>query len=263
MTESLPDTKPSPILGPLVQIHQVRPARRYLLPLAIIFCLTLAAAAFLVGIWRWYFALTTFGPIVIWRWSWFPLTIGLFFVFISFLLVFAFWRQPTMEVRVFRHGIILFRGLRRIAIQFSEITKILTLMSHFGLPGLKLRSGAEVVIEMDDDRQFRLTSMLKDFELLVETIKRNVYPDLLSKYTEAFNHGNPLAFGPILVTQQGVQSGATLVTWNTIAQAALSDGELKILVTNSNPSHSLKIPASEVPNVDLCVQLIQQLGQQQ
>ncbi len=213
-----------------------------------------------IGVYRWYFAFSRYGPAVVWRWSAPALLIGGGLGLLAIFSGALAWRRRPPTIRVHRRGLSLVRGSSLERVEWRDVRRIHTNAVRYGLPLLPLSREAEVTLELLDGRRIRLPHTLDGFLELVETVKRHVYPGLLTEYTAAFNQGRPLAFGPIVLTAQGVQQGKQVLPWQSISQATLIDGRLTVEAAMGGRPERLKIPVHLIPNVDLCVQLIQKLG---
>ncbi len=247
--------------GPLIHEHKMRTSRQsFYLGLA---AATLGASVLSLayGIWRWYFAFANFGPAVVWRWSWSALLAGIALAVTGLGALVAGRRQRWPEVRTYRRGLSVRSGRRQAQIPWKDIARVYTASIRYGLRRLGWKGHAQLTVILQDGRRLTLTNLLSDFDLLVETIKRNIYPRLLVRYTRAFNQGKPVRFGPLTLDAQGVHKGRKILLWHEIGQSVLRDGRLTLEPTATSRARRMQVPAHEVPNVDLCVQLLQRIGQ--
>ena len=163
---------------------------------------------------------------------------------------------------VFQHeqGLSIQRGRRGSALHWGDIRQVHTRSVRYGLgrwPGGRQDS---LVLLTRDGRRFHLDQSLSDYDALAETVKRNVYPPLLDAYTRAFNHGQEIPFGPLRLTREGIQNGRKTLRWPNVAQARLERGWLEALPTDRRAGPRFRFPVRSIPNVDLCLQLIQELS---
>jgi hypothetical protein len=259
-------------LGPLVSEHHPRDeiARGY----GVLAALSLvgAGAAAAVGLVRWYLAYSHYGPALVWRWSTpaFLMAAGLGVV--SLGAVFAAGRVHGLAVRVHENGLVLLRGRRGTWIPWNEIRTVQTSSIRYGLPGFPRQREADLVVEYEKTpsgnphptrgpRSVRLPHTLGGMESLGTSVKARVYPLLLEAYSASFNRGQPIEFGRVHLTAEGLRVGKQVFPWKSLSEASLARGELVLRGTPSSGTSLLRIPAHRVPNVELCLQLIQYLGQ--
>ncbi len=253
-------TQPHAVLGTFLKEHRLRRNRQWTAVVVAGVLLLVALVMIGIGVYRWYFAFSRYGPAVVWRWSAPALLMGGGLGLLALFSGALAWRRRPPTIRVHRRGLSLLRGSSIERVEWRDVRRIHTNAVRYGLPPLPLSREAEITLELLDGRRIRLSHMLEGFLELVETVKRHVYPGLLAEYTAAFNQGRPLAFGPLVLSAQGVQRGKQVLPWSAISQATLNDGHLRVDATPGGRSERIKIPVHQIPNVDLCVQLIQKLG---
>ncbi len=210
-----------------------------------------------VGVWRWTLAYTNYGPAVVWRWSvpWFMGALGL--TPLAALGFLSLWRTRKTRVLVYPSGILVRRGGRSINLPWQEIVAIRTAGPWPGLRLLGVGRPLSLSLETADGRTLRFTQELSDFKSLVDTVKQKVYPPMLRAYTQRFNRGGTLQFGPITLRPQGVQVGQRQLPWKLLHGASLDHGELTLFPTPETNLKPIKLSAAEVPNIDLCFQMLQ------
>ncbi len=247
-------------LGPILREHRTRRGvhRVYALAGWTAVAVSLAAALFAIG--RALFAYQTYGPLAVERWS-SPSAYasGGFLVAGAVLLLLGRGRGGRL-VHQHERGLSIQRGRRGSALPWDDIRQVHTRSVRYGLgrwPGGRQDS---LMLVTRDGRRFHLDQSLGDYDVLVETVKRNVYPPLLDAYTRAFNHGQEVPFGPLRLTPDGIRNGRKLLRWQDVAQARLERGWLEALPADRRPGPRLRFPVRSIPNVDLCLQLIQELS---
>lgn len=265
--------RPSPEqFGPLVSEHRPRTeiARGYLALAAL--CLVGAAAAAGIGLVRWYLAYSHYGPALVWRWST-PafLTAGALGGVVLAAVV-AAGRVRGLAVLVHENGLVLLRGRRGTWIPWNQVLSVRTSSIRYGPPGFARRREADLVLQYDktpsgnphtqpDSRSIRLPHTLAELENLGAAVKQRVYPLLLEAYSEAFNRGSPVVFGRLHLTADGLRVRKRMIPWKSLGEASLARGDLLIRPAPSADASAVRVPAHRVPNVELCLQLIQYLSQ--
>ncbi len=267
-------TQPSLVqLGKLLREHRPKAelSRGYhaLAGVAALGALTASA----VGVVRWFLAYSHFGPALVWRWSSlaFLIAAGLWIVCVA--SIFTAGRLRGLSVRLHRNGLMILRGRQRIWIPWSRVLAIQTSFIRYGPPGFARRREAGLILRYLEPKSgnpepkpvihsIRLTHALDGIEELGAAVKERVYPLLLETSSESFNRGNSLIFGKLQLTAKGLQVGDRLLPWKGLGEISLARGELVIRPSSGSDGPAFRMAAHRVPNVELCVQLIQYLSQQ-
>jgi len=267
-------TQPSSVqLGALLHEHPPRvDLGRSHLALAAVSVIGMVGAAG-VGVVRWYLAFSHFGPALVWRWSSPAFLIAAGLGIAGMVAILTAWRLRGVSVRVHQNGLMVLRGRRGTWIPWNRILSVQTSLIRYGPPGFARRREAGLVLRYHKPgsgnpapkpgwRSIRLTHALDGIENLGAAVKERVYPLLLEASSESFNRGIPLVFGKLHLTTQGLQVRKRLLPWTALGEISLARGELVIRPAAARGGPTFRIAAHRVPNVELCVQLIQYLSQQ-
>lgn len=247
--------KPRP--GAPLQTHTIRTGLRTLQWIGALTGILGVLVCLSVGAWRWGLAYTNYGPAVVWRWSvpWFTGALGL--TPLAALGFLSLWRTRKTKILVYPSGILYRRAGRSINLPWQEIVAIRTVGPWPGLRLLGVGRPLSLSLETADGRTLRFSQELSDFKSLVDTVKGKVYPPMLRAYTQRFNSGGTLQFGPITLRPEGVQVGQRQLPWKLLHGASLDGGELTLFPTPETKLKPIKLSAAQVPNIDLCFQMIQ------
>jgi len=245
-------------LGPIEQVHR---ARRGLRRLQLAVALTLAAAAVLAWVvagYRAFTAYTEVGPLLIGRWANLPALLGAGLGCAALWLGVGAWRTAQWRVRRHANGLVVVRGRRGRALAWPDVR---ALWSRAERTGLTSSRRLRLEVEASDGRRIHLDDRLEDFEALAARVKEGVYPRLLESYARAFNDRQPLTFGPIHLGPTGIEAGRQpALEWKEVNGAELAEGRLRIHTTRTGRRSVVGVAAARVPNVELCAQLIQEIG---
>lgn len=245
-----------------IQIHKIRSKviLRYLF-------LTVAGIlefvfSLLFGVLRWQYALRNFGPASLVRWI---TPIG-GFLLLSLIITIAslvmLLRTRKIELQLSPAGFSLQKGKSIEMVEWSKVNYLQTVFVSYGIMGITWGARTELQVLTDDNQRFRFNRHYEEIDSLVDTTKRYVYPILLQKYRQSFNGGEPLAFGPLILTSEGVLNGRKALRWKEIDKIQLKEGMLQVHPHENLDRPKLSIPARKIPNVDLCLQLISHFGAQ-
>jgi hypothetical protein len=218
--------------------------------------------AWSVAAYRAYLAYSEYGPLLVGRWVTLPVILGLILAGAGLWLAGRAWRTWHMRVRLHANGLALLRGRRGRALIWPDVRALWSRAERTGLPWFSGSRRLRLEVEANDGRRILLDDSLEDFEGLALTIKGRVYPLLLELYTRAFNEHQPIAFGPIQLTPAGIEDlPRSPFAWQEVRGAQLAAGRLMIQTTRPGRQSAITLPAHRVPNVELCAQLIQEIGQ--
>jgi len=251
----IPATAPLPGRAPESAIYHARTGEVNALLAVAIVTLGCALAALGFGVWAWYFAMSAYGPAAVARWTgpWLvaapPLGIA------GVICLLRTWRLTRLWVEALPEGLRVHRGHKADWIAWTDVREIRTQPSR--------RAGeafAVLEVRLNGGRRLRLTRSLAGLESLVRHVKRGAYPLLQECYRAKFNRGEPLDFGPLQLTTDGVQASRKTIQWGHVQAVEVRGGRLAI--TADEPAGArLRVAAASVPNVDVCVQIIRLLGQ--
>jgi hypothetical protein len=259
MPSDMSDTAPS--LGQLINVYRPSHRRRVLAWVGLAASLGAGIISASAGGYRWYLATTQYGPAVVGRWStpWFIAAAA--FAGLGLTIAILLWRSRRLEVGLYGAGLTYQRGRRRLMVPWQDIQRLHASAVRYGIFGLIWGGEMQVRLDLKGGQQVRLTRTLADLPDLVEKIKRNIYPHLLANYTRAFNQGQALEFGPLTLNGDGVARSGRLLPWVDLASADLDRGVLRLTPAQGASARRMRIPAHQIPNFDVCLQLIQNLGQ--
>lgn len=240
-------------LGKPVIEHRARRSARLVNLVLSVVGLGLGSVLLVIGVSRWSFALSTYGPAVVWRWSGIWLSAGTLLLAVGAFGGAWLLRWNRLSVIVHDGGLQLRRGKRSRDLPWSEIVSV-------QVAGVRYRliwgSRSILRIRTSDDHMIRLTDTLAGLNQLAATVKRNVYPRLLTEYTQYLRDGQPVPFGPLVVSSDGVSRGQRKLSWSEVAAAELRDGGIRITPAKDRGG-PLRVDARKVPNPEICLQLLQ------
>jgi hypothetical protein len=249
-------------LGPIEQVHRVRRNLRRGLLMGTVTLSLIAVLAWSIAAYRAYLAYAEYGPLLIGRWVTLPLILGLALAGAALWLGLRARRTWNLRVRLHANGLALVRGRRGRALAWPDVRALWSRAERTGLPGLTGSRRLRLDVEANDGRRILLDDSLEDFEGLALAIRGRVYPLLLAIYTRAFNEKQPIVFGPLRLSPAGIEDGPrSPFEWKEIRGAQLAAGRLLIETTRPGRQSAITLPAHRIPNVELCAQLIQEIGQ--
>lgn len=247
-------------LGALLSRHRARRGLAVFYSLFTILLVGSSLAAIILGLSEWNFAYENYGPALVWRWSATYFGAALVLAIPAFLMLVVTIRLLGLVIRAYQAGMVRYRWWRRDVFLWRQIRWLSTSVASYGLPSLASIHRIEITIRASDGRRLHLTDSLTDLRQLADTLKHHVYPRLLTECRLAVEQGHTLAFGRLLLTPRGVQKGRTTLDWESVEKVSLSRGQLRIQGQAGETVVRIRVPVNKVPNVELCAQLIRNLG---
>lgn len=253
-------TKPTASLGKYISEHGLRRELRLVYQILGALGLGGALALVTIGVWRGYLAYQDYGPALVLRWSMPSWIAAAALGLIGLGSLFTLWQRHSIKVRTFANGMTYQRKRKPQVFFWRHVRAIRTYASRYFLPFLGTGGRSELLLTMASRQTLRLTSIVTGLDQLVETVKERVYPRLMSDYVKAFRMGQPIAFGPLTLTLDGIQYGRRSLAWDKVGGIELKRGKLNILWETDGGVSRLSVAARRIPNVEICFQLIRRLG---
>jgi hypothetical protein len=246
-------------LGPVIREHRSRRGAERGLMVAGWLILLAGMVAGLWAVLRGLFAYQTYGPLAVDRWSAPPGYAAAALALVGGALLILGRQRSRAIVRRHAGGLVIERGRQGSAIPWDDIKAIHTSSVRYGPGPLAWGRRDELVLVNREGRRYRLHQSMDDFDELAGAVKQSVYPTLLDAYTRAFNHAQSLPFGPLQITPEGIHNGRKILPWSQVGETRLDRGWLVVTPLEGQSGPRLRFPAHAIPNVDVCLQLIQEL----
>ncbi|MBN1666808.1 MAG: hypothetical protein JW862_06955 [Anaerolineales bacterium] len=256
MTRKLPQKHKKSSLGPLLAEYRDRPLTWRDLVLTFTPAALAALAPLAYGNWRSWWGSLHYGPAVSQAWGmpWYLLsglaTLGLL------LLAWLRLRRAGRWVRLHRAGLVIHTssGLFK-SLHWGEIRGVAYQAQQLVFLGRVYRTRIDLYLHLEQGRRLRLDPHLPGLPELGTRIKARVYPQQLPQLRQAFHAGQDIHFGPVTLHKDRLTIHNQLVSWNQLIHLDLRGGYLVVELQNQA---ALKIPAREIPNLELLLQLIQE-----
>ncbi len=205
-------------------------------------------------------AYTVHGPVPADQWSrpWY--TLALIALCVFFIAAHLRIRVSHQFVAVHEKGIKVVLDQRRI-LRWEEIAGVSTQSTRYHLLGLQLRERYAGILYPNTGKPIHLNGAIQGVAELLSMLKARLYPRLLPNLQENFENGQWLYFGPLAIQKDGIKlirkgvfSSKQTITWSQVSRIQV---RLGYLVVELSDKTSQKIPVSNIPNIELLLQLIQ------
>jgi hypothetical protein len=216
--------------------------------------------------WTYNDALAKYGPVAAESWSqpWYQLAIIallLFSILVLIRLIIA-----RRKVTIFKNGIRLeIFPSRKKSLRWSDISGVAIAVSQEKFPLLHVKTNHLATLYPNVGKSIRLNSSFENLPEMVSRIKAGLYPRLLPNLKTLFQKNQWLYFGPLSIQRQGIRyhrsrrdhQPAWAFPWSQIDHLTIQSGFL-VLEIKGKPARKKRIPTSQIPNVELLIQIVQQ-----
>jgi hypothetical protein len=225
----------------------------------LIVSLVVALTAVLWSMYRWYFAFARFGPAVVWRWSGPAIGIALLALLLTGYSGLFLVRNRKRQVITTPQGLWQINGDARRTLSWSNVASIRSAAARSTLIRRDASAQFQISLRTLDNQTLKLSPYLTDLVEAQQIIKQNIYPAAMDRYRQRMKDGQPLEFGPLQLTRQGIAYRSRSEPWQHFHNVKLEHGRLIIEFRGTRRSWKFSIPAARIPNIDLCVQLLRNI----
>ncbi len=256
-------------LGPVLEEHGLRRGLRLRFGALAALGAATSFVALAYGLFRWYYAYSRYGPAVVWRWSGPALVTAAGLAAVGGLGLILFLRTRRIRVLVHTSGLVIERGASLLVLPWARVRGIYTAAYRDALPWPARRAMTDLTLAVDHLRpdgsvsseRIHLTRRVEGLDVLAQAIKRQVYPALLAEYSGAFNEGQAVAFGPVALAPEGLRMNGRTHAWPEVGPTSLERGRLVVQPADASKGRRMQVAAHRVPNVEVLLQLLEQVGQ--
>jgi hypothetical protein len=96
-------------------------------------------------------------------------------------------------------------------------------------------------------------------EELAKIIQDSIFPILYERASKQYNSGQTLVFGPVSISNAGLQIGKKKYAWTEIQQVSIHQGILRISKEGGSWFSGARVSSSTIPNLNVLLNLIQQV----
>ena len=198
------------------------------------------------------------GPAVIWRNLTLPLVLAVILIITGIAVTWVALNRLSRAVVLYERGVAISTLLRMRAWRWEDISSIqatitqVVFLNRASAPQhvyrLIRRNGEKVTLDNTLDRVEHLGNM----------IRQQVTPFILARYSQAFENGQVLHFGPVqLSLHEGIRIGSQVYDWSLLDELAVLDGQVKVRLAPDGkftPSQP-RVMVYQVPNLDVLLSL--------
>jgi hypothetical protein len=163
----------------------------------------------------------------------------------------------NIRAYVFSEGLIRAKGSQIDVMRWEHVEAVWERVVQYRYRGLiPLYKTYNYTVRRSDGAQFKFSGALKSAKLLGEAIQQEVTRRQLPQAIAAYDSGNPVNFGTLSVSMQGISKAGVLLPWNQVGQVNFRRGWLIVHKQGSLLAGS-RTRASSVPNLQVFLQLVE------
>jgi hypothetical protein len=253
-------TQPVPVqgtkgLGRALSIHRGIPLQWSELLFVFLPASLLVIAPLSYGLWRAWYAYTTFGPAAASAWArpWY-LFATLALIPFSLLAVRRMF-IASRYVAVHENGLRLrLSPFRNIPLAWDELTGIASAAYQDHFLGLSLGLRPQITIFPVKGRPIRLDGRFQNITSLTRRVKSTLYPRLWPAMTAQLQAGRPVRFGRIVVHPKALYLGKRSIPWEQVTRLGVRSG---YLVVELEAGDQIRMQVADLPNLELMLQLVE------
>ena len=239
-------------IGPIIARYQYRPLRRSEFLVYSVLGLTAGGIPLIYGFDRYQYGYTKYGEsaAIIWSRPWFLLS-GLAILTFFLILVHRF-RLSARYISIHKNGIYLSMSYP-ISYRWEQIGGIATSVTQPLFLGITNRPRYRAVLYPNIGNPIKITDSYLNLPELMSRIKSKLYPRIIPSLTNNFQNGQWVFFGPIAIQLKQISVRKRKYEWSHVRRLNVDSGDLVIELTNPR---NLQIPVSQIPNIEILLQII-------
>jgi hypothetical protein len=160
-----------------------------------------------------------------------------------------------ISVRLTNEGLEAQGPLRKRACRWDEVEETTWEMRKISTKQAELDPSRLFHLRCRNGRRISLDDRIPEFELMMDCVLNQLVRCLLPRYLERLRNGQTLAFGPFVVTRDGIDCQTTVVEWSQIERAWIREGIISLTKHGSWIDWGKK-SVTEVPNAHLLIALV-------
>jgi len=210
------------------------------------------------GLYRAQYANTYYGPVAARFWSrpWYLLA-GCAAVLLAVWLLIRLARSRRY-VAVHQNGVRV-RLSRRQQYAWSSLAGVATGEVQVRFLGIPISNRFRAELYPAIGKPVRLDDSLENLPELLTQIKARLYPRLLRSMRQAFQDGERVYFGPLVIQQTELRleekdRSPLTIPWSQVRSVKVEAG---MLVIDCDGNRRIRMPVARVPNLELLLQIIQ------
>jgi hypothetical protein len=187
-----------------------------------------------------------------------PILSALILVGIGAFLLFCGFSNAFRHVVVFTNGLVNIEPGAAKVIPWTDIEKVWQSITEHHVNDIRVMTTYLYTIETRDGDQLEFGMGLPDVQVLGDTIQQEVSRVLVPRMLEAYEGGEKLTFGPLVVDESGLTMKSEFLRWEDIQEVKLAKGAFVVRKKGKWFKWG-KVPVPDVPNLWVFLVLVDKI----
>jgi hypothetical protein len=109
------------------------------------------------------------------------------------------------------------------------------------------------------NESLQLTDIYAEVEKLAKFTRDAIFPRLYEQASQQYNAGHVLVFGPVTISNTGIQLGKKTYPWTDVHQVSIQRGIFKVSKRGGGWFSGATVQASAIPNLEVLLNLVHQV----
>ncbi|RPI22413.1 MAG: hypothetical protein EHM70_23835 [Chloroflexota bacterium] len=247
-------------MGAPVEVYPVTRKSKWGSAIAALVFLGGAGVAFLFGIWYTYDVYQQNGPAMIVNALIGPLVFAVIFFIIGLVGLWSLYVNWRKSVVIYQNGFAYsdHKGVK--AWRWDEFQSIRAAVTKHYTNGIYTGTTHVYTLDKQDGERIVINDSISKVEEVAGKIREAIFPQMYQRYSAAYNSGQPVAFGPVILSRaDGIQSGKKSYPWAEVSAVKIERGYIQVAKKGGGWFSGTSIPAASVPNVEIMLSIIDQI----
>ncbi len=184
--------------------------------------------------------------------------IGLGVVGLGAFAIFRAINERDLRVIVLSKGLMQTKGGRHTLIRWEEIKEVWQAVTVHKRYGITTHTTHRYTILLRNEEKVLFTDTLKNVEALGKTIQEEVTKLLLPLVAEMLRSGQPVSFGKLVLSPQGLSNGRETIPWNQVEKVSLNQGIITVKKAGKWLNWST-VTVAQTPNIFVFLALVDRI----
>ncbi len=247
-------------LGTPKQVYPVRKSSKWGSAIWALLLLLVGGAILIWGLWDTYSRWQANGPAVIVKTIMTPLILSGFAFLFGLLLAwnaFTNWKRTAV---LYENGFAYQDRKGLISTRWDDVASLTSAVTKHYTNGIYTGTTHVYTIWKKDNSKLVLGDSITKVEDLASQIRTGVYPLLYQAYSQSYNAGKPLSFGPVVLSKDnGIQIGKKSYPWNEVSKVSIHQGFVRVAKKGGGWFSGASAAAAVIPNLEVMLSIVDQV----
>ncbi len=247
-------------MGTPIRLYLVKKTTKYVNAFLGVLFLLAAAALFLFGAYYTYDLISTHGSAMLWS-TFAPFLIGSVVVGLLGLWMvwsaFSNWKKALM---IYQNGFAYSDRKGVTNWNWQDVASIKAAVTKHYTNGIYTGTTHIYTIENRTGEKIMVNDSITKVEEAAKDLRSNVFPILYQSFSQAYNSGQPVCFGPVTLSRtSGILIGKKSYTWDQVKKVSISNGMISVAKKDGGWFSGAAVQASSVPNLEVMLSIVDQV----